>query len=105
MYYVIIRLSYDRDISTVYIRNRVAAVLKDVDGGAFTNTMSGTWEKRVKKASDALATIAVVSGVLKRACTSNPSILDHVWIMVDKQDKEGRKKPGAKKQVAKKRSA
>ncbi|MBN9400722.1 MAG: hypothetical protein J0I17_11145 ['Candidatus Kapabacteria' thiocyanatum] len=105
MYYVIIRLSYDRDIPSVYVRNRVAAVLKDVDGGSFTNTMSGTWEKRVKKASDALAAVTEVSGVLKRACTSNPSILDHLWIMVDKQDKEGRKKPGAKKQVAKKRRA
>lgn len=97
MFYVIIRVSYDKDIPSVYVRNCVAAVLKNVDGGSFVNTMSGTWEKRVKKASDALAAVTELSGVLERACTSNPSILDHVWIMVDKQDKQARKKPGVKK--------
>ncbi|MBN9400901.1 MAG: hypothetical protein J0I17_12050 ['Candidatus Kapabacteria' thiocyanatum] len=81
MIYVIVRVSLDKDEKSL-VRNTILAPIFNKHN--FANTKTGTWEVECRTSAAALEAVAELMGELQGACAERDSLLDHIWIMLDK---------------------
>lgn len=82
MVYVIIRISLDKDSKST-VRNTVYAPIFRRHG--LTNTKTGTWAGRMNSSAEAFRLVCELTGELETASQNRDNLLDHVWILLDKE--------------------